>query len=316
MITVQGAQKLITSAAGGPESNFLLTKRDRGRALVKLGRDSRTAYIEYSAPEDADPNDPMTYLMAHPAIGHTIQLSDIENDRVDMDPVEFNRAYLGWWPLPDERESIIPMNLWSKNYIDPLLDTWFGSPVWALDISPDRQWGSIGFAARSYDPAANCFVEVVDQRNEGTEWMIRQIPGTPGDRVEDYEGSVVALRQRFGGNYVVVDGGGPANALVGMLEAAGFTVYRATAADRMAACGLFYDDATQGHLRYLEDPLLTSAMFSAEKVQAMSGESWVFSRGKSHKDITPLYSVALARLGYQKFAPAMYDPLDSVLEAG
>jgi phage terminase large subunit-like protein len=309
MITVQGAQKLITSAAGGAESSFLLTKRDRGRALVQLGKDSRTAYVEYSAPENADPYDPATFLLAHPAITHTIQLSDIEDDRIGMDELEFNRAYLGWWPTEQDEDTVIPMRLWKENYLDPEDAAWFGEPIWAVDVAPNWKQTSIALAARSYDPAAGCFVEVIDQRDTGTDWIIRrESDGT-------YTGKLVDLSNRFGGRRVVLDGSGAANALALDLEQAGFDVYRTTASDKAAACKKFFDDATQGGIRYMDDPLLTNAMRAAVKVQALSGESWVFSRGKSHADITPLYSALLARYAFLKFAPAMYDPLDSVLDA-
>jgi phage terminase large subunit-like protein len=308
MITVQGAQMIIASAAGGFESTYLLTKRDRGRALVEMGKDSRTAYVEYSAPLDADPLDPATFLAAHPAITHTIQLADIEDDRINMDTLEFNRAYLGWWPTEEDIQTVIPMNLWKQNYVDPDIATWYGEPIWSIDVAPDRTWASIGLAARSFDPAATCFLEVIDQRNSGTDWIIRQ----EGD---GYVGRIRDLSNRFGGRRVVVDGSGPGGALALDLEAAGFEVYRCTAKDKADACGKFFDDTTQGHVKYLDDPVLTGAMKAAEKVQAMAGESWVFSRGKSHADISPLYAATFARFAFAKFAPVMYDPLDSVLGA-
>lgn len=295
MITVQGAQKGILSAAGGPESVFLFGKRERGRALAQLRQDSRTAYIEFSAPDDADPNDPATWLMAHPAIGHTIRVEDIQDERDTMDPEEFERAYLGWWPKPKAAQSPIPMAAWTENYVDPEYDTWMGKPMWCIDVSPDRTWSSIGLAATSYDPAARAFLEVVDH-DEGTGWVV---------------GRLVDLASRFGGKRVVLDGSGSAGSLAGDLKDRGFEVITLTPQERMYACGALFDDVIKGLVRYLDDPELTGAMRNAAKVNASNGEAWIFSRGKSMLDITPLYAVTLAYYAFTRLDPE-YDVLQTI----
>ena len=295
MITVQGAQKLIFSAAGGPESLFLMNKRDKGRALVELGQDSRTAYIEYSAPLDADPDDPMTYLMNHPAITHTIQLDDVIDERINMDAEEFERAYLGWWPKPQATKSPIPMASWTKNYVDPDADTWQGKPLWCIDVSPDRTWSSIALAAKSFYVNVNAFVEVIDHE-EGTAWLLNRI---------------CELSARFGGKRVVLDGSGAAGSLIQDLKDKGFEVFAFTPQERMYACGGFYDDVIKERVQYVDDPVLTGAMRSAAKVKTNQGESWIFSRGKSMADITPLYSVVLARYGFTTL-PVEYDAMSTL----
>lgn len=293
MITVQGAQKLIFSAAGGPESTFLMSKRDKGRALVELGADSRTAYIEYSAPTDADPNDPMTYFWNHPAVTHTIQLDDIVDERLNMDAEEFERAYLGWWPALGKTKPPIPMASWTANYVGEDDDTWRGKPTWCIDISPDRTWSSIGLAAKSYDPEVRAFLEVIDHE-EGTHWVLNRIKQLSG---------------KFGGKRVAVDSAGSAGSLIEDLTDAGFEVIALTPQQRMYACGGLSDDVIAGKVRYLDDPVLTGAMRSAVKVN--SSEAWIFSRGKSQADITPLYAVALARYAFTTLEPE-YDAMSTL----
>lgn len=304
MITVQGAQKWITSAAGDLDSAFLLGKRDMGRALVESGADSRTCYIEYAAPLDADPDDPETYMNTHPAIGHTIQLADVVDERINMaaTPEEFERAYLGWWPKAQKAPSVIPEELWSQNFLDPELDTWEGVPMWSVDVSPDREWASVGLAARSFDPEARLFLEVIDHEM-GTAWIV--------DRL-------VNLRSRFGGNRVAVDASGAADSLVEDLEGVTqekggpFEVVRMNAHERGAACGAFYDDAVQAKVQYLDDPVLNDAMRAAVWMKIFGGESRIFSRGRSMQDISPLYSVTIARWAFIKVTAGDYDALDSL----
>lgn len=296
MITVQGAQKGIMSAAGGLESLFLWRKVETGRAMVEMGGDSRTAYIEYGAPMDADPNDPATYINSHPAIGWTIQLEDVINERNDMDPAEFERAYLSWWPKPETAATVFPREAWDANFTNEDFDVWFGDPMWSVDVSPNRQWASIALAAKSYDPAKRCFVEVIDH-DEGTHWVVNRL---------------LDLSSRFGGRRVAVDSSGAASALVQDLEDAGLEVVRLSAHDRIDACGAIYDDVVQGKVAYLNDPVLNAAMRSASKINASGGEAWVFSRGKSMADITPLYAATLARFAFVKLNPEDYDVESSV----
>lgn len=295
MITVPGAQQFITSAAGDSNSHFLASKLEMGRALARANDPtSRTAYIEYSAPLDADRSDPWTWMMCHPALNYTIQIEDLQAEHDDLDEDEFNRAYMGWWPVAEAHELVIPRASWQANFIDPSQPSWTGVPMWAVDVSPDRAWASIGLAAKSYDGEARAFMEVIDHE-EGTAWVVARL---------------VNLASRFGGRKVAIDGSGSASALDKDLTDAGFDVVRLSARERADACGGLYDDAIQGKVHYLDDPTLNDALTSASKVNVYGGEAWIFSRGKSRADITPLYAATLARYAYVKYGT--YDPLLSI----
>lgn len=297
MITVKNSQKFIWSAMGGPESTFLLSKRDKGRAVAQMADPtSRICYIEYSLPIDADPDDPANYLLCHPAIGWTIDLEDVISERRELEAEEFERAYLGWVPQPKAPEGAIKMSLWAANYVDPDADTWMGRPVWCIDVSPDRTWSSIGLAARSFDPSARCFLECVDHE-EGTHWLVQRLK---------------YLRMKFGGNIVVIDGSSASGSLQEDLENEGFDVKVLTPNEKMDACGQLYDDVVQERVKYLEDPVLSGALRNAAKMKAAQGEAWVFSRGRSLMDITPVYSVALARYAFVRWHKDDYDVLETI----
>jgi hypothetical protein len=301
LITVKGSQKWITSAAGEFESNFLRSKVAMGRALVESGQESRTCYIEYSADPGADPDDPDTYL-CHPAIGYTIGLEDIIDERTNMEADEFERAYLGWWPKAKVPDPVIPLASWSTNLADAddPAGLWHGTPIWTVDVSPDRENASIGLAAESADPGARCFLEVIE-RQEGTSHVI--------DRL-------IQLRREHGGDQVALDAAGAAGSLIADLEAVEdsdggpFEVIEMSGRERAAAVGAFYDDSLIGRLRFLDDPLLTDAMKAAAKLK--SGDAWIFSRGRSLADISPLYAVTIARWAYVKLRPQTYTIGDSL----
>lgn len=297
MSTVLGAQMFITSAAGDRNSTYLWRHVEAGRVLAKVGNtDSRTCYIEYSAPEDADPNDPETLLNCHPGIGHITQFSILWDDRHSMDSDEFERAYYGWWPKGAVQKTVIPVELWNANFIDPEEDAWSGEPMWAIDVSPDRAWASIAWAGKSFDPEARAFLEVLDHE-QGTAWIVARLK---------------QLALQFGGWRVALDSAGAAGSLEDDLIAAGFEVVRLSAFEKTAACGGLYDDAVQHKIRYFDDSVLNGAMKSAIKINAYGGEAWIFSRGKSLSDITPLYAAAFARFAYIKFAPETYNVMETI----
>ena len=297
MSTVLGAQMFITSAAGDRNSSFLWRNVEAGRALAQAGiTDSRTCYIEYSAPEDADPDDPETLLNTHPGVAHITQFSTLWADKEFMDSDEFERAYYGWWPKAASIKTVIPLELWNANFIGPEDDAWMGEPMWAIDVSPDRAWGSIAWAGKSFDPSARAFLEVLDHE-QGTAWIV--------DRLK-------SLAERFGGWRVALDAAGAAGSLEDDLTAAGFEVVRLSAHDKTAACGALYDDAINHRIRYFDDPVLNGAMKSAIKIHAYGGEAWIFSRGKSLADITPLYAATFARFAYVKYAPETYNVMETI----
>ncbi len=295
LITVKGSQKWILSAAGNSASKYLAPKVEMGQALVESRRDSRVAYFEFSASRDEDPHDPQTILNCHPAIGHTITLEDVMAERDSMtEPGEFERAYLGWWPEAKAPPRVIPTAAWEGCYVEADVDSWTGTPLWSIDTSPDREWTSIAMAAKAIDPEALCYLECYDR-----------LVGTAG-----VVSALVQLRSEHGGNIVALDGNGAAKSLIRDLEDEGFDVIKVSGPSRVDACGGLYDDALAAKVRFINDPMLNTAMAAAIK-QNVGGRAWIFARNKTLADISPLYAVTFARWLFKE--KPVYDPLDTVL---
>lgn len=312
MITVPGAQRWVTSAAGDSSSVPLWAKVEAGRARCEAaaaarGRgeiplESRTCYIEYSAPPEADRTDPDAIATTHPAVDYTITVDDVLAEQTSMDsagPEEWDRAYFGWWPSARSRPWAIPKGAWEDTSrpgadVEPQ-----GEPVWSVDISPDRRWFSIGMAAAL--PGVRCWLEVP---------MHDEIDSTardPGPRVVPM---LRGLADELGGQLVGVDGSGPAAALIPDLEAAGFTVDRLSRQEVVDACGGLYDDVLAGYVLHEFDPDVDASLASA--ATRNSGEAWLFVRGRSTADISPVYAMTIARAVYVKHAGEHYDPLNSI----
>ncbi|TQL58539.1 hypothetical protein FB461_1954 [Rarobacter faecitabidus] len=295
MITVIGAQTWVTSAAGDSDSKFLWGKVEAGRARVEAGLPSRIAYFEFSAPEDADRDDPLVIAACHPAVGFTIELELImaEKDRMDTSgPVEFNRAYLGWWPRADEKPWAIPKGAWKQCLSTEEEIEWDGVPMWSIDVSPERDWTSVGMAAEHV--TGNCFLELV-AREQGTDWVVRHLK---------------KLRETFGGNQVVIDGSGPAGSLEQDLVDENFEVIRLGRQERADACGALFDAALAETIVHSGVPEVDDALAAAEK--RYSGDAFIWGRRQSEDDITALYALTLVRAGWVSHRAPNYDPLDSV----
>lgn len=297
LMTVEGSQLWVLSAAGKAHSGYLRDKVEVGRALVESGRETRTCYIEYSAPDDWDPADPETVANTHPGIGHTISLERVMSLRdASKDMSEWERAWLGWWAKPKTPPRVIPTSAWESNYTTGDEEAWTGTPFWAIDTSPDRETTSIAMAAESTVPRKTCYLELYDQ-----------LLGTAG-----VVPALVKLRAQFGGNHVALDGNGAAKSLRKDLEAEGFEVIPASGPQRVDACGGFYDDALVAALRFENDPLLNTSMSNAVK-QSVGGRAWIFARNKTLADISGLYAVVFARWLFKEKAGQTYNALDSVL---
>jgi len=92
-----GGQAWIVSNAGTSASDWLAKWRDLGRLAVDL-EDSPICYLEFAAPDGADPDDPATLEAAHPGIGFHVRTDAILADRSVMSPDAWACEYLGLWP--------------------------------------------------------------------------------------------------------------------------------------------------------------------------------------------------------------------------
>lgn len=113
MLTRPAAQLWLLSTAGTDKSTFWRGKVNAGRTVAEAGLDSGFAYLEWSAPDDADPTDEATWAACMPALGITAKPETIRADMGSMDLAEFRRAYLNQWPeVTAEGWSVIPRDVW------------------------------------------------------------------------------------------------------------------------------------------------------------------------------------------------------------
>lgn len=285
MVTRRNAQVWVVSTAGTEDSLYLRSKVDRGRAAIESGLDHGICYFEWSAAEEReDYGNPELWRETMPALhwpdcpddcrDHTVFEEAIASDFRSMDLNEFRRAYLNQWCAKETHEPIIDPAVWDsledrKGFKDPV--------AFGIAINPERTTCSIGASGERGDGRLG--VEVVDSK-PGTGWVAERC---------------LELQEKHKSLGFWIDKRSAANSLVEALQAAGVETFDITTTDYAAACGRWYDAATEDNLRHRGDARLTVAMLNATKRDV--GDTWAFERRGTGVDITPLDACTLAHYG-------------------
>lgn len=245
------------------------------RARALKGSDPRLAYLEWSAAEDDDPDDPAIWRQANPS--PRVSIEGIAAERQALPDAQFKRERLSIPDDPISMQQPIPLDLWTS-LADPdgaaleLRDL-----TLAVDMPPDRSSATIVACGRRPDGVPQ--VEVVET-GPGSGWVVDRCVAVAGKRW---------VRE------VIVDGASAASALVPALEDAGLTVHKTSTREYTDACGGLFDAVVGSDVRNVPHPAMAQALTGATK-RAL-GDAWAFDKRKASADITPLVCAALARWG-------------------
>lgn len=270
MATRTNSQLWVISTAGDAQSRYLWGKVRAGRAATESGQHNRVCYVEYSAPDDADPGDPAIWSSCMPALGSTVPLQFIagEWERAQRKGQEgintFRRAYLNQWPdVPLDAAAAagaFDPAQWAA-LADPAAERG-QRPVFAVATAPDRAWSAIAVAWRRPDGLVQ--VMLADYHADAA-WVPARL---------------AELEARWGGT--VVD-----QASRGLVEGADPASQEGVA----VAEAVFADAVIAGTVRHGNEPALNVAVRAARWRPA--GDTRVLDR-KGGADISPIVAAALA----------------------
>lgn len=149
-----------------------------------------------------------------------------------------------------------------------------GAPVYiCIEVSHDRTWGYIGFAARRDDG----FVHVgIMAMQPGTDWIVPWLT-SPERR---FKPAATTFQTR----------GAPVSSLLGEFDEAGIDVTEWGGPDLGRATGLLLDGVNLGKLRHRTQPVLDVAAGTA--VMKRLGDGFVIDRSGSPGDAAPLSAIA------------------------
>lgn len=254
------------SSAGKEDSEVLARVKKRGEE----GSSSRLAYFEWSAPADADLDDPDAWASANPGLGIRIEAEFVEAERSALPEIEFARERLGIW-ADGTRDAAIDLALWTDLADTECQDR---SPVvFCPTINPERTKGAITAAILRGDGLVQ--VESIDYR-PGTAWM--------PDRL-------LALNADWRPAAIVVDPGAAEGSLIQGLQASGIEPVLMTGREAAQADGAFYDALVDRRIRHGNQAATNIAVEQA--TWRPVGDTRVFHR-RSAADIGPLSGAAKA----------------------
>jgi phage terminase large subunit-like protein len=272
-----GAQLWIISTVGVQgESEWFHSWVDAGRAAVEAGtcEEDRICFVDYSAPDDADPGDPAVWRACMPALGATIDESTVA--------AEYREAML----LPDglagfrrqalnqrtsqRADPVIPLHLWDRCVA--MVDRDPSAPVWAVDVSPEQASAAICVGWMRPDGVPQ--VQVVEHR-DGVGWL---------------PGRVSELRAEWPGVWLLDPRGGSASQAEGW---PGLTVKPAEARQACAELEAAVREGVFGHYGQVE--LRTALEGAVKRPQEDGGWSW--ARRSTSVDISPLVAASLCLHG-------------------
>jgi hypothetical protein len=270
MVTRDNAQMYVVSTAGTERrSPFLFEKVQAGRQAAEAGITDGMAYLEWSAPDDADPSDPETWRRAIPALGVTISEATVRGDYLGMQRHEFMRSFL---------------NMWTSTMGSPIVDL----DEWATFAEPDAprpEWVVLGAdigpkgksaAITAVGERDGLLYAAVLEHGEGSDWLLPALARLVTDRP-----------------YVIVDEKSMAHLLPEIKATCGVDhVIALTAREVPPACEFWLRIVNEGKLRHRGEPELAIALDGAG--QRSLGDGWAWSRAKSGCDITPLTSLTFA----------------------
>lgn len=255
------------SSAAKATSDQLHAVRARALSGESVGR---LAYLEWSAPDDADIHDREAWAMANPALGYRLTEEFIEAEVQAMPEAEFRRERLS---IPDmaSGEAAIPFAAWVENAD---LDSAAQDPVvFGLDIDPDRTRCTIGVFGRRDDGKAH--VAVVDER-PGVDWVVQRC---------------VELQKHKPLCYAV-DPASPAGALIQPMREAGLDVVEVGTRAVTQACGQLYDLIVARQVAHRDEGILNNAVAGATWRNVGDARAW--ARKTSSSNISPLYAITVA----------------------
>lgn len=260
------------------------------RAKALDGKSEDMLYIEFSADEDADPDDRDQWLKANPSYPNRTPLESMLRLRENLPGEDaWKREALGIWD-PVAGHGVIPGPSWADQTDERSLAV--DRFALGVECGPDLAWASVAFAGQRMD--GDWHFELDDDqhtRGRGVEWLVPHLESLVEENAQ--------IRS------VVVDVAGPVAALLEKRHERWFfkgTNLEATpvkVAELGVGCATVLSGIVAGGLWHIGQPQLTAAALAAGKRPLGDTGMWVWSRKMADSDITPIQAGTLALIGAQ-----------------
>ena len=270
-----------TSSAPMASSTVLHDVRNRGID----GTSPRLFFAEWSATEQANPDDIDAWYDAVPALGIRIAEEFIHAEREAMPDEEFLRERLGIpdMPVTDKvAPPAIPADAWQATATTVPVDVQPGACVFAFDVVDG--WASIAIAAGTL---SSSYVEIVAHQS-GTGWLPRRL----AELAEKWKPTAIGLD---GGNGQAVAALGEIREHFEESKLDPDLVKPLTSNEYKSACGSFLRavvERTVSRPVVAPDQLDNAAVVASER---RIGDAFVWDRRTATVPLAPLVAATVAR---------------------
>lgn len=252
------------------------------RAKALDGRAKNMVYVEFSADDDADPDDREQWAKANPSYPLRTPTESIERMREQLtDEDSFKREGLGIWDAVNTNR-VIDEITWAKQG-DPASMAVERLTI-AIDVPPDRKTASVSLSGKRAD--GRWHVELDEERG-GVDWAIPWVVARAKKNqlhavvADEMCGLVEKRRDRY---YLI-----GTDILVTLAAAEG--------RDMAIACAKYYDGIHDGSVFHTDQPQVNVALSVAAKRPLQGG--WAWNRKDATSHISPVVSETLALWGAQ-----------------
>lgn len=259
------------------------TENDDGEVFGRLrqagidGKESRLAWLEWSASPGDPFDDPETWAKANPAYGSRISYDAVSTELASMSQAQFEMERLGMWAT-DSHQALVSASVWKSLTTPGPPD---GTAPASLGVAAhDGQFSVIG-----------CWADDEDRHVEEVFAHLRL------DLVADWVAA--AARRRIP---VLVPNYGAAAPLLPMLQAKRVNVKSASSGDVGRGCELLVEGVAAGWLTHADQSQLADSVAGARKKLGRDGAAWTFDLKTSTQN-APAMGIALALAGAAKTRP-------------
>lgn len=220
------------------------------------------------------------------ADGRGLTVAAVERERAKQpDPLIFARERLGWHQELDlALAQVFSAEAWKAlgpRKGEPLSKI-AGDPVFALHVSPNRDWSAI--LAGGFNAAGRMHLEVTSRKVGDQPRQYNRRPST--DWVVGWFKDRVGAGRRYRRlTLVIQDGSSAASLAPALKKIKGLKLVRMPDASLPAACGFLLDQVSAGNITHVGDPELAASMQAVSK-RMVGDKAFVWSPRSSAGDIT------------------------------
>lgn len=238
-------------------------------------------YIEFSADQDASPDDLEQQAKANPSFPHRTPLEALQRMRKQLAEDSFLREGMGIWDA-DSHHRVISEDDW--NAVADVSSMPIERLTLGIDVPPNRTNACVALAGLRAD--GRWHVEM-DEEHKGVDWVIPWVKERASKNalhsvvVDEMSGLVEKRRDR---HYLI-----GTDILVTLAAAEG--------RDMAIACAKFYDGVMDKTLFHTNQSQVNVALSVARQRPLTGG--WAWNRKDAASDITPIVAETLALWGAQ-----------------